>query len=364
MSVMQLLIISGQLLLLAFNAPFQDQQAQKVEILKIEPERLEFGRVFDGDEPVKKITVRNVSDKAITIKRLGKTCGCAVSKIVLSNGEEVVITERTAFKPICILERGDFVEIHVTFRTWGYKGELNKTISLETDYVGLGVKVVKIHAIIVESVKLTPEIVDLGEVIRGQQRKVGVKIQSLGIGEYDITGIKNIPSYLAFTSKKITEGEKAEYYVEFETREDPPLGNSYHHLQVNVKNKNIKVVRIPLKLKVIPKVCYQLKDEIIDDELDIGVFSRDKGKTLEVDIVNLASSIPYKPISVESEASDDVKTALDISLETEKEGELYKLLINIKPGISGTGFLRAKIMIKSLHPDCLLKTVHILGWPQ
>jgi len=331
--------------------------------LAITPEKLDFGRVFDGDEPIKHVEIKNIGQNPITINRMSTSCNCAIPRIILPSGEERALTERTVNKTICELKPGDVLKIFITFRTWGYKGELNKSVVIHSNDKGFFTRVIKIHAEIIDAVKVTPEVLDLGDMIRGQKKKAEVRIKSVGIGDFEITGVHKLETYLKFYHKKLKSGEDAEVLFGLETKEKPPMGENFLWLNPTVKNKHVKEVRVKVRLNVLPKICFYLGETLVKDELDFGVFCRKKGASMTVDIKNLAPQIPYEPLDMELEAPDLVKSSINYELKPIEKGELYRLVVKVKPGVTGVGFIRAKLKIRSYHQDCHLKTINLIGWP-
>ncbi|MFH2000111.1 MAG: hypothetical protein ABIK28_10535, partial [Planctomycetota bacterium] len=326
--------------------------------VEIIPEVLDFGRIFDGDSPVKTVTLKNRGETPLTLHRIGTTCGCAIPRIVFPGGKEVVIGEDTFSKDLGVLEPGQEARIDVNFTTWGYKGVLSKRLDIQTSALDSPRRQITVLAEIIDSVKVEPKELDLGEVVRGQLRAGCVTMHSVGIGDFNIIDIKNLPPYLSFKTHRLSTGPDAAFSIEVQTREDPPLGEWSFILQVAVENPYIQVARFPLKVHVVPKVNFRLHNKLLSHEVDFGVFNYKIGKRLTVDIVNLAPQIPYIPEDVSIEGSPYIS----YHLETIKQGERYRLDIEIQANTPPASFVRACLVIQSNHPDLLRREVNVIGW--
>ncbi|MHC4944361.1 MAG: Ig-like domain-containing protein [Planctomycetota bacterium] len=325
------------------------------------PETLDFGRVFDGDSPIKEVLIRNQGEESLAIKRVSTTCGCAIPRILFPGGKEVVLNEYNRKRDLGTLQPGEEARMEVSFLTWGYKGKLQKRINVETDAPDLSRRHVTVKAEIVDSIALDPPELDLGEVVRGMRSTGRIRLRSVGIGDFEIKGIRNLPPYLTFHSEKISGGLEAEHWIEIRTREEPPLGAWNLVLQVSVDNQYIDTARFMLRAEVLPKVNFMLGGERIREEIDFGVFSPESGKTVVVDIHNLAPEIPYHPLEVLFE-KEEAASLLAHRLETVKPGEQYRLHLSINPGSQAPAFVRGCVIMLSDHPDVLQKKLHLIGW--
>lgn len=327
----------------------------------LQPETLDFGRVFDGDSPIKTVTLLNTGESSLTIKGITTTCGCAIPRVVFPGNREVVTSEKAFTHDLGVLEPGEEAKIDVTFTTWGYKGILNKRISIQTDVPGHLRKELTVLAEIIDSVKVDPEVLDLGEVVRGQQKSATIQMTSVGIGDFSITGIKNLPPYMSCDIKRLAEGDAAAFSIEVQTRRDPPLGEWSLILQVAIDNEYIDAARFPLKVNVLPKVIFKQGGQKIDHEIDAGCFNFRDGKRVVLDVINLAPEIPYVPEEVYfADAPSSPHIAYDI--ETIEEGVRYRVEIEFKPDAPPASFVQGSLIFLSDHPDMLRKEIRIIGW--
>lgn len=347
--------------LLLFTAFLSFQEGERpADPLELIPKTLDFGRVFDGDSPLKSVVIKNRTTQPLSIMRISTTCGCAIPRIVFPGGKEVFLTGNRS-KALGVLQAGEEAKIDVTFQTWGYKGKLNKRIDIKTDAKVGSNQHISVIAEIVDSVQLDPPVLDLGEVVRGQAGCARIRLRSLGIGDFDVERIKNLPPYLTFKTERLSHGEEAEHLIEIRTREEPPLGEWSLILQVAVKNRYIDTTRIPLQAEILPKVICRLDGNQIEDEIDFGVFSPQQGRTLVAELVNLVPEIPYKPLTIHLENPHQA-SAYSHRLETVKEGEHYRIHLTIQPGAGPASFVRSWLVIRSDHPDMLEKRLHLIGW--
>jgi hypothetical protein len=337
------------------------EEANKAVQIEVIPEEVDFGRVFDGDSPVKEFTVKNRSDEAMTLKRVSTSCGCAVPRIHFPGGKVVELNEAMFGKELGELGPGEEARVEVSFTTWGYKGKLLKHITVQTQGAKTESHSVSVLAEIIDSVKMKPEVLDLGEVVRGQQTFGETIMRSVGIGDFEITGIRNLPAYLEYKTERLAEGDEAAFSVALAAKENAPLGDINLVLQLTVENKHIEVVRLPFKATVIPKVDFLIKGERIQGDIDLGVFSANRGCRLSVEIVNLVPMIPYHVRHMQVKSSKDT-AFIDAEIESIEPGVRYQLDLSIKPGAPAAGFVRGSIILESDHPDMLQKELHLMGW--
>jgi hypothetical protein len=342
-------------------SPGFQETGEALEPLVLVPETLDFGPIFDGDTPIKEVLIRNQGEDPLTIKRVTTTCGCAIPRIIFPGGHEVVLGEYNRRRDLGVLQAGEEARMEVSFLTWGYKGKLKKRIDVETDAAGGIRKYITVNAEIVDSIALDPPALELGEVVRGMQVSGRIRLRSVGIGDFEIKGIKNLPPYLTFRSERIGEGPEAEHWIEIETREEPPLGETSLVLQVTVENQYIDTTRFLFKAEVLPKVNFLVGGERIKEEIDFGVFTPETGKTVVVDIRNLVPGIPYHPLEIRFEEEEST-THLAHRLETVESGETYRLHLSIKPGTEAPSFVRGCLVVRSDHPDALQQKLQLIGW--
>ncbi len=332
--------------------------------LEIRPRSLQFGTVFDGEEPVHKIYLTNTGEKPVAVKSIYSGCGCAVPRIVFEDGREVPIPTKGGRDNIGIIPQGTEAYIEVRFVTHGYSGEINKSVMIKTDTMPHSRFDIRVHAKIVKALVMEPEIVDFGEVVRGRETEREILISPKGIGPFTIDGFENLPAYMKYTSEQLPPRETPEkgrpLLLKLKLQGDFPLGETKKVLLASIASERVKSLRIPFKMHVLPKVVFSLNGIDVGSRLDFGVFDRKSGKTLVLDVKNLAPSIPYDifEISVEGSCREFVET----SLETMRQGERYSLSVRLKPGLESR-MLRGWISILSNHPDMRQKKMRLLGYP-
>lgn len=335
-----------------------------VEGFEIRPRSLQFGTVFDGEEPLKKIFLTNTGDRPVAVKSIYSGCGCAVPRIVFADGRQIPIPSKGGRDNIGLIPPGTEAYIEVKFVTHGYSGEIHKSVMIKTDTKPHARFDIRVHAKIVKAFAMKPEILDFGDVVRGRETARELVITPKGIGAFSIERFENLPSYMIYTIKKLPpRGDGADgcpLLLTLKLLGDFPLGETRKVLLASIKSERVKSLRIPFKMHVLPKIVFRLNDKTIGSRLDFGVFDRNEGKTLSLDVKNLAPSIPYDilEISVTGPCQDLVET----SLETVSKGEQYRLSIRMKPGLDSR-MLRGWISILSNHPDMRQKKMRLLGYP-
>ncbi len=342
------------------TADEKKKQPEEQRALELVPAKLDFGKIFDGAQPVKSVTLRNKGASPLTIKSLHTDCGCAIPRVLFPGGKVVHLED--GIHPVGVLKPGEEASMEVCFHTWGWDGKLNKNVTISTDDSAFPVTRLKVKAEIIDSLVIEPEFLDLGEIIRGRKVSGRVILRSKSIGDFDVKGIKDLPSYLQFSAKKLSSGENAEVMIEIKSKEEPPLGEWMRKLHIEIVNEHINQTRLQVKAKVVPKVCFSMNGKALDNELDFGVFPWNEGKTAEVDITNLVPEIPYHPLKVEKESAF-CASCVETRLKELKAGELYRLVVRIRPVDKAPVFVRGALRIISDHPDLFLKRFSLIGWP-
>lgn len=339
-------------------------RAPSIPGLEVDPWVLEFGEVLDGEEPVEYVVLRNTGKNALTITQIYSGCGCAVPRMVFSDGVEVEISQKSLRGNVGVIEPGKEARIEVRFLTHGYEGKIRKHIRIESDHPQAPHFNIGVRASIKKAITLEPETVEFGEVVRGQRAEREVLLLSKGIGRFDVSGIENLPPYLTFeaeTDPGVVAGRDKDCSVrlKFRLQGNYPLGESRLLPLVSIDHDRIKAVRVPVKMNVRPKVIFKAGETPVAGNLDLGVFPGKEGKALTVDVVNLVPGFPYNILSVNIEESRP--GSFETELRTVEAGVRYKLEIRIKPG-SSAGYIRGTVSVISDHPDMMQKKIRILGY--
>ncbi len=330
----------------------------------LSPWHLDFGRVCDGEEPVKTISIANTSDKPLALRRIYSGCGCAVPRVIFAGGIEREVAGQDVRDYIGLIEPGTEARIEVRFVTHGYHGKLQKHIEIRTDNPAARQFKVCVGAEIFKAIRLDPEIVDFGDVVRGKRVEKEVLLTSEGIGKFEVTGIENLESYMGYSigvppPLRKEEAGNCVQRLRLFLHGDVPLGVSKRILLVRIRHDRVKTLRIPVKVNVQPKVVFRKGGKNLGRNLDFGLFPRKDGKTIMVEITNLVPAIPYHILDVSLDKA--LVRIAEVRTVTVEEGVRYKLEIRLRPGISA-GYARGTISILSDHPDMMRKTIRILGY--
>jgi hypothetical protein len=330
----------------------------------VTPWHLDFGRVCDGEEPMRTVTIANTSDKPLALRRIYSGCGCAVPRVIFAGGVERDVAGQDVRDHIGLIEPGTEARIEVRFVTHGYHGILNKHIEIRTDHPTVQNFKVCVAAEIFKAILLDPKVVDFGEVVRGRRVEKEVLLTSEGIGKFEVTGIENLEAYMGYSlgvppPVRERETKNCVRRLRIFLHGDVPLGMSKRILLVRISHDRVKTLRIPVKMNVQPKVVFRKGGKNLGRNLDFGLFPGKDGKTLTVEITNLVPAIPYQLLDVSLDRA--LAKIADVRTITVEEGVRYKLEIRLRPGIP-PGYARGTISILSDHPDMMRKTIRILGY--
>lgn len=370
---MRLIIVSLGLLCLSV-CPLRAQddgthehkhEPPKIAGLDINPGILDFGEVYVGEEPVKYLVIGNRGKDPLTLKDVYSECGCAIPRVIFSDGREEEISSLSRREKIGIIAPGQEARIEIRFVTHGYEGELHKHVKVYTDHPEQSSFKICVDARIVHAIEMKPEIVDFGTVVRGAQSEKSVLLLSEMVGPFEVVGMENMKDWMTYSVARIPDaagGKKGTYAVKLTLtiRGDFPLGKTIELPMAVLRHERLKRLRIPVKMFVQPKVVFRSGGKDVESTLDLGVFARSKGKSLTIDIENLVPAIPYNVLELSTQGR--VKDVLDVNLETIAEGARYRLKVRVKPGLP-KGYLRgAVITLISDHPDMMLKEIRLQGY--
>lgn len=358
--------------LLAFQISAQEDQPHehKHEVpeipgMAISPGILDFGTVYVGEEPVKYLVIGNTSKVPLTIKDIYSDCGCAVPRIVFSDGREEEISSLSRREMIGVINPGQEARIEIRFVTHGYEGELHKHVKVYTDNPARSSFKVCVDANIVHAIDVKPEILDFGTVVRGAQSSKSVLLVSEKVGSFEVVGMENMKDWMTYSVEPAPDvtglavGACA-VRLTLSIRGDFPLGKTVELPMALLRHERLKRLRIPVKMFVQPKVVFRSEGKQVGSSLDLGVFSRPEGKTLFIEIENLVPAIPYNVLELSTEGR--AKDVLDVELETISEGARYRLKVHLKPGLP-KGYLRGIVItLISDHPDMMQKKIRLQGY--
>lgn len=355
------------LFLVPASAPAQhDHEHEPAEIpgLEISPRVLDFEKVFVGEEPVKNVVLINTGKEPLTLKRIYSGCGCAVPRVIFSDGKEVEISKQGGQRSLGRIEPGQKASLEVRFITHGYSGKISKFISVETDHAEVQQFKIAVRAEIVDAIRLEPEVLDFGEVVRGRSVERELLLISEGIGPFDLTGIEPLPAFMRYSVDKAQspdgDGKPAfALRMKLGLEGDIPLGEKTMILLASIAHDRVKSLRITVKMNVQPKVVFKTGGKPLTGNLDFGVFPRKEGKALTVEIVNLVPAIPYNILDID--VDETIEKAAAVELRTVEDGVRYFLDIRFRPGLAA-GYKRGAVSILSDHPDVMLKKIRLLAY--
>jgi len=359
------------LLSIAFLEAQEDQshkhkhEPPKIPGMTITPGTLDFGEVYVGEEPVLYLVIGNTGQEPLTLKDVYSECGCAIPRVIFSDGREEEISSLNRREKVGVIAPGQEARIEVRFVTHGYEGELHKHVKVYTDHPERPSFKVCIDARIVHAIKMEPAVLDFGNVVRGAQSEKSVLLLSEKVGPFEVVGMENMKGWMTYRTERLPNDPGREEGVctvklTLTIRGDFPLGKTLELPMAILRHERLKRLRIPVKMFVQPKVVFRSSGKEIDSSLDLGVFARSKGKSLFIDIENLAPAIPYNILDLSTE--ERTKDLIEVNLETIAEGARYRLEVHVKPGVP-KGYLRGTVItLISDHPDMMLKTIRLQGY--
>ncbi len=320
------------------------------------PEKIELGTILCGEVVMRRITLRNGSNRAFSLGAIRFTCGCAIPLITLPNGK--TRTPRRGDKPpICTMKPGESVTVELEFQAHVPSGIVTHQIYFSAMDPAEPTLALPITADVRPAFILEPRRFDLGRVSCRKQHESRLIIRSTGAGPFRITGISGLPPFLSCRYREMKEAAAPTWQLDLTVARNAPDGRHSCFLIVALENEKIRSLKIPISLKVEPEITFITAGG--GESINFGVLRDGEEAYGEVDIFNLDPEVPYEIEDVNLESAD--REFLDARLHVLEAGKRYKITLRVKPGIRKR-FFRGRIVILSSHADLKRKEIPFKGW--
>ncbi len=141
--------------------PSRADGQRRPEVLRIDPPKIDFGQIMQGDFVSRTVSIRNISGRKVALN-LGKSCGCTSIQALKSE-----------------LDPGVATDVHVTLDTSTKSGPFKEAVYISTaEYEGLS-SVVEVVGSVVTALQITPDRISFGELRHRSAAKASVELHSL-----------------------------------------------------------------------------------------------------------------------------------------------------------------------------------------
>lgn len=223
-------LISCQSSLYAENKDLKSIDGPRIYI----PQKLkDFGDVNQGAVIEQEFEIQNQGSKDLIIRSLNPACGCTAA----------VINDP-------VIKPGNKSQIRLSFNTLGFRGNKEKVLRVYSNDPLNSSEVISIKANILQDIKVEPDLLELGEVLRREGFKRKLSVSSPTNAVFKISEL--IPKS-SFISANIVgaENKTAAYEVNVFSEGKLPLGNTRTRLVIKTDSKETPTIIVPISFYVV-----------------------------------------------------------------------------------------------------------------
>ncbi|MHC4945093.1 MAG: DUF1573 domain-containing protein [Planctomycetota bacterium] len=314
-----------------------------------EPTEYNFGEILSGEVLDREIKITNDGEADLLVKQIDFTCGCSIPKILLSTGAEV-IPKLEGEGEYVTLEPGQWAVVKLEFQSLGREGGVRHRMDIQTNDPREQIKRIPIRAKVKRAVLLDPQILDFGMIDKNGTVSLTVRVEANGIGDFTITGIKEMPDYLDYSVARAEtkEGENPAYLLTVSYNGGASIGKQKHSLKVMLDHPKVSHFALFTEMRVFPAVIFRCGEQRVYEFMDLGLIEAGTEKQVELEIINSDLKQPYVVTGIRCNSNSE--PAITARLVTDKPGMNYRIVITV-PAQTKKRFIGAKLLIFSEHPD-------------
>lgn len=279
----------------------------------------DFGTTPKGPVLVHSFTIRNNSKNTVTMGTPRIQCGCvsvSLQKATLAPGEETTLVAYMDTKkiPTTQLNVTKTVAVYVPFTSPVYEEVTVKVTTVARD-----------------DLFLSPDVLALGTVRKGQTPNNSVKLTMYTQANWEVKEVGSTGAFVKAESKLLRrQGNEVTYEISATLDKDCPIGNWMSEVVVSSNSPGLEKFRIPVTVNVLPVLA------VSPSALKFGDVTAESTPSLQV-IVQAAEPFAVK----------DVKSEDDVKVLTVTEGarvlHIFKVTLNSK----SAGEVSRKIEIRT-----------------
>jgi len=330
-----------------------------VPLIKTDPEILDFGDVFPGEMPKRRLKIINDGSAPLVIHKIIFTCGCTLSSITMSSGIHVKPDE-IVDGSLGTIEPGESAQVEIDFKTSGLFGKIKRHLQIKSNDSGKEYYKVPIKINIVAPLVLQPDLINFGKVKKDSKVEKIAVIRSAGVGDFKIMKISGLPPQIKLRAEKLDEKKSDAYKLVFELDvKGYSAGPKRYKISLEVQNERVKEFTFYVFMRVISSISFHFAPLGNDGFLDFGKVGRDLGKKGTIEVINDKPCIPLhiSEVRIQSRYSDFIETKII----TVQESVKYRIEVNVLPGIN-VNYFRGDIFIYSSHTDMREKRIRFVGY--
>lgn len=341
------------------DAEFARLSAQeKYPVITTEPDRFDFGEILAGELLDRDIKLTNTGDADLLVKQIDFTCGCTIPMIELSSGEEVIPTFKDKGGYVT-LKPDEWAVVKLQFQSLGRFGKVTHRMDiLSNDPKGQNTRI-PIVAQVKRAFNVEPKTVDFSIVGKNEIVTKTVRVESNGIGEFDILGIEKLPPFFSYAQERtMEEGENPVRLMTLTYNGGAPVGAQPINLKVLVDHPQVKNFALLAEIQVFPAVIFKHNNERIFEFVDLGLIESGQEINTQIEVVNEDLKIPYliSRVQCKSKCNPPIET----SVTTIEAGMRYVINLTIPPQ-GKKRFLSGRLQLFSDHPDIPVANLLLKG---
>jgi hypothetical protein len=188
----------------------------------VAPSVFDFGTIAQGKKVDHIFVLKNNGDSLLTIGQVSTSCGCTVADV----------SSRS-------VAPGKSSEIHATFNSKNFFGNISKNVMVQTNDPGRPVYTMTLKGTVIEEIEVSPRQMNLGNIKIGGRKEAELKIENRGKQPLVITSLKSTTPRVTVKLKKTTikPGGKTGLSIAVSPRKDDQFISGYIIVKTNCPEK-------------------------------------------------------------------------------------------------------------------------------
>lgn len=294
--------------------------------LSVEKEKHDFGTIDDSQSQTTSFKFKNTGTGPLTISDVHGSCGCTVPKLA-----------KTTYAP------GESGEFTVTFNPHGKKGPQNQTVTITSNDPQRATRQVTISANVSPMVSVDPQVLQLGQVPKGQGKKQSVAVTgrypNFAATSITVSDPKALSAKVVETkANKTADGQDAfTSVVEIELLPGAPVGQVQQTLTIRT-TKEDRVMNVTVLGEVMGEINVQ------PPRIALGALTLGQDISTTVKLTHREGK-DFKIVKVEEvPAQGDKVLTITPAQDDPAKGNAYTLNIGGKTP-SAPGSIRGEILV-------------------
>jgi hypothetical protein len=357
--------LAGLLLCFLFSFPAQaatlPDSGEEVPVLCMDAALYDFGEILSGEVRVKRVHLQNQGKGILKIYQFDFSCGCSIPRITRSDGDVFFLKDFQGYKDPLVLESKEFITMDLEFLSLGRKGKMTYKMVIHSNDPAHPELTIPILALVLPAFEVKPRWVRFGKMAKGEPRTREVIVTSVAAGDFEITGIANLPPYLSYTVESIPDSDPRAYRLKLTHNGEASRDDVSLLLKAEVESEKCKGFGLSVSFEMLPDVTLEWEGRTQGRAINFGMIPRGETVTRKVRILNHNPEVPCRIEKVDT--SFKPGDGMEAVLEEVRPGMEYELSITIKPEFKGR-ILKGSIRLISDHPDLKDQSLALKGMVQ